>query len=107
MYYVEFFRKKSNVSWETFRSVVEGGYKRWVELHPEDAPVLAIGRTWRLGPPDSSYMIVYRIRDFAQLDEWTKSRSSDSDSEKAIMEGTLAVADMDSGVYEDIGMELP
>lgn len=52
-------------------------------------------------------MIVYKIQNFSQLDEWSKNRSRDSDSEKAIMEGTLAVADMDSGVYEDIGMELP
>ena len=107
MYYVEFFRKKADVSWETFRSVVEGGYKRWVELHPEDAPVVAIGRTWRLGPSSSPYIIVYKINNFSQLDEWTKRRSNDPDSEKAIMEGTLAVADMDSGIYEDIGMEQP
>ena len=52
-------------------------------------------------------MIVYKIENFSQLDEWTINRVSDPDSEKAIMEGTLAVADMDSGVYEDIGMELP
>ena len=106
MYYVEFFKKKPNVSWEQFRDVIEGGYRRWVELHPEDAPVLAVGRTWRLGPRDASYMIVYKIENFSQLDEWTINRVSDPDSEKAIMEGTLAVADMDSGVYEDIGMVL-
>ena len=52
-------------------------------------------------------MIVYKIKDFSQLDEWTKNRNNDPDSERAIMEGTLAVADMDSGIYEDIGMELP
>ena len=107
MYYVEFFRKKPEVSWEHFRSVVEGGYRRWVELHPQDAPVLAVGRTWRLGPKDFSYMIVYRIKNFAQIDEWTALRKGDPDSEKAIMQGTLSVAEMDSGIYEDIGMELP
>jgi hypothetical protein len=106
MYYVEFFRKKPDVSWEDFRRVVEGAYKRWAEIHPEDAPVLAMGRTWRLGPRDASYIIVWKIPDFARIDEWTRARREDPASAAAVDEGTLSVADMDAGVYDDIGLEL-
>ena len=52
-------------------------------------------------------MIVYKVKNFAQIDEWTALRKGDPDSEKAIMQGTLSVAEMDSGIYEDIGMEMP
>lgn len=106
MYYVEFFRKKPDVSWEEFRRVVEGAYKHWMELHPGDAPALAVGRTWRLGPRNASYIIAWRIPDFAHIDEWTRARRADPASDAAVMKGTLSVADMDAGVYEDIGMEL-
>lgn len=106
MYYVEFFQKKPHVSWEEFQRVVAGAYEHWVELHPEDAPVLAIGRTWRLAPRDASYVIVWKISDFARIDEWTQARRQDPASDAAVMQGTLSVADMDAGVYEDIGLEL-
>jgi hypothetical protein len=106
MYYVEFFRKRPNVTWDEFNRVVRGAYKHWVELHPEDAPVLAVGRTWRLGPSAAQYMIVWEIPDFARIDEWTRARREDEASDAAVMTGTLSVADMDAGVYEDIGSEL-
>jgi len=106
VYYVEFFRKKPNVTSEEFRRVIEGAYKHWAELHPEDAPVLAIARTWRLGPPEAQYMIVWKIPDFARIDEWTAARRSDPASAAAVDQGTISVADVDAGVYEDIGLEL-
>lgn len=106
MYYVEFFRKKPDVGWDEFRRVVEGAFKHWAELHPEDAPVLAIGRTWRLGPPDAQYIIVWKIPDFARIDEWTAARRDDPVSAAAVDRGTISVADMDAGVYDDIGLEL-
>jgi hypothetical protein len=106
VYYVEFFRKKPDVSWEDFQRVVGGAYKRWVELHPDDSPVLAMGRTWRLGPRDASYVIVWKIPDFTRIDDWTRARREDPASDAAVMQGTLSVADMDAGVYEDLGFEL-
>jgi hypothetical protein len=106
MYYVEFFRKKPDVSWDQFRQVIDVAYRKWAELHPEDSPVLAIGRTWRLGPGATPYIIIWKIPDFARIDEWTASRRADSASAAAIEQGTLSVADMDAGVYEDIGTEL-
>jgi hypothetical protein len=106
VYYVEFFRKRPDVSWPEFRRVVERAYRHWVELHPQDAPVLAIGRTWRLGPRDASYIIVWRVPSMARLDEWTAARRSDPASDEAVMGGTLSVADMDAGVYDEIGLEM-
>jgi hypothetical protein len=106
VYYIEFFRKKPDVSWEEFRHVVEGAYKRWMELHPGDAPALAVGRTWRLGPREASYIIAWKIPDFARIDQWTRARREDAASDEAVMKGTLSVAEMDAGVYEEIGLEL-
>ena len=106
VYYIEFIRKKAGVEWDEFNRVVRTAFKHWAELHPEDAPVLAVGRTWRLGPADASYLIVWRIPDFARLDAWTRARREDLASEEAVMKGTLSVADMDAGVYDEIGLEM-
>jgi hypothetical protein len=106
LYYVEFIRKKPDVTWEDFNRVVRRAYKHWAELHPEDSPVLAVARTWRLGPVDASYMIIWNMPDFARLDHWTKVRREDPASEAAVMEGTLSVADIDAGIYDEIGMEM-
>jgi hypothetical protein len=85
---------------------VRDAYKKWAELHPEDAPVLAIGRTWRLGPKDAPYVIVWKIPDFARIDQWTEARRRDVASAAAIDTGTLSVSEIDAGVYEDIGDEM-
>jgi hypothetical protein len=105
VYYIEFLRRKADVSWDEFRRVVEGACRQWSGLHPEDVPVLAIGRTWRLGPRDIPYMIVWRIPDMARIDSWTRARIDDPASEDAIRTGVLAVAEIDGGVYADIGTE--
>ena len=106
MYYVEFIRKKPNVSWDEFNEVIRNGFKKWATLHPEDAPVLAAGRTWRLGPDEAPYLIVWKIPSFARIDEWSEVRRRDRASEEAIMGGTLHVADIQAGVYDDIGSEM-
>ena len=106
MYYAEFIRKRPGVEWEEFNRVIRSAYKRWVELHPEDVPVLAVGRTWRLGPSSAQYMIVWKLPDFAHIDEWTRTRREDPESEAAVMQGTLSVAEVEAGVYDEIGLEL-
>jgi hypothetical protein len=68
--------------------------------------VLAAGRTWRLAPSSAQYMIVWKIPDFARLDEWTRARREDPSSDAAVMQGTLSVAEMDAGVYEELGSEM-
>jgi hypothetical protein len=106
LYYVEFIRKRPDVTWERFREVVGRAYTRWAEQHPEDAPVLAIGRTWRLGPSNASYIIVWRVDDFSRVDDWTELRRRDVESAAIVDEGTLSVSEIDAGMYEDIGSEL-
>jgi hypothetical protein len=51
-------------------------------------------------------MIVWRIPDIARIDDWTRARRDDLASENAVMQGTLSVADIDAGVYDDIGLEM-
>ncbi len=51
-------------------------------------------------------MIVWKIPDFARIDEWTAARREDPLSAAAVDRGTISVADMDAGVYDDIGREL-
>lgn len=106
MYYVEFVRKKPHISWDQFNKVIRTAFKKWEALHPDDVPVLAVGRTWRLGPEEVPYMIVWKIPSFARIDEWSEVRRRDLASDNAVMEGTLSVADIQAGVYEDIGLEM-
>jgi hypothetical protein len=49
---------------------------------------------------------VSKIPAFARIDEWTAARRSDPASAAAVDRGTLSVADLDAGVYEEIGSEL-
>jgi hypothetical protein len=105
-YYIEFIRKRDDVPWDVFDSVIRTAYRRWASLHPEDRPVLAVGRTWRLGPTHAPYMIAYEIPNMARIDEWTAARREDLESSAAIDQGTLSVAEIDAGVYERIGDEM-
>jgi hypothetical protein len=106
VYYVEFIRKRPDVSWTDFQRVIRIAYKHWAELHPDDSPILALGRTWRLGPHNASYIIIWNIPDLARIDEWTRARRADVASEEAVTGGTLSVAEIEAGVYDDIGLEL-
>ena len=51
MYYVEFYSRKPGVDPERFRETVKRTDAYWASANPQDRPVLAIGRTWRLGGP--------------------------------------------------------
>jgi hypothetical protein len=51
-------------------------------------------------------MIVWEIPDFARIDAWTAARHEDRRSDDLILKGTLSVADVDAGVYQDIGLEM-
>ena len=102
MYYVEFYSRKQHVTPEEFRQTVLRTDAYWAESNPKDRPVLAIGRTWRLGGP--RYIKVWEIPDAARIDEWTEQRLSDPAARQAI-EDWLAVVDCDAGLYEDLGNE--
>ena len=102
MYYVEFYSRKPGVDPERFRETVKRTDAYWAEANPQDRPVLAIGRTWRLGGPH--YIVVWEIDSAARIDEWTEQRLADPDARQAI-EDWLEVVDCDAGLYEDIGLE--
>jgi hypothetical protein len=103
MYYVEFYSRKAGVSAERFRETVKRTDAYWSAANPQDKPVLAIGRTWRLGGPH--YIVVWQIDSAARIDEWNDQRLSDPEARKAI-EDWLEVVDCDAGLYEDLGQEM-
>jgi hypothetical protein len=103
MYYVEFYSRKPGVSAEQFSETVKRTDAWWAANNPEDRPVLAIGRTWRLGGPQ--YIVVWRIGAAARIDEWNERRRTDPEARKAI-EDWLEVVDCDAGLYEDFGEEM-
>ena len=102
MYYVEFYTRKPHVSPEEFHATVLRTDKYWAEANPKDRPVLAIGRTWRLGGPH--YIVVWEIPAASRIDEWTEQRASDPVARQAL-DDWLAVVDCDAGLYEDLGKE--
>jgi hypothetical protein len=106
VYYIEFFRKRPEVSWEQFSEVIGRNFRTWAEEHPEDKPVLAIGRTWRLGPESVPYMVVWEIPSFAHIDEWSALRKRDEASRLGGEGSLLSVAIVDGGIYETIGEEV-
>jgi hypothetical protein len=102
MYYIEFYSRKTGVSAETFHETVKRTDAYWAENNPQDRPVLALGRTWRLGGPH--YMKIWEIDSAARIDEWTEQRASDPEADRMINEW-LSVVDCDAGLYEDLGSE--
>ena len=102
MYYVEFYSRKPGVSPQEFHETVKRTDAYWATANPKDRPVLAIGRTWRLGGPH--YIVVWEIDSAARIDEWTQQRETDREARQAI-EDWLEVVDCDAGLYENIGYE--
>jgi len=104
MYYIEFVERNEDVSPERFREVVTMSTDRWAREHPEDALVLSIGRTWRLGPRPT-YMTIWRIDGFARLQEWTEEFRQTETLQKHD-EFTEVATIVDAGIYEDLGDEV-
>jgi type II secretory pathway component PulM len=102
MYYVEFYSRKAGVDPEHFRETVKRTDAYWASANPKDRPVLAIGRTWRLGGPH--YIVVWEIPAASRIDEWTAQRLEDPEARRHIEEW-LEVVDCDAGLYEDLGLE--
>jgi hypothetical protein len=102
VYYVEFYSRKPHVSADEFREIVLRTHRHWDEQNSRDRPVLAIGRTWRLGGPH--YIVVWEIEGAKRIDGWTEQRRTDPESARLIDEW-LEVVDCDAGLYEDLGLE--
>ena len=102
MYYIEFYSRKVNVDAKTFRETVQRTDAYWAKANPQDRPVLAVGRTWRLGGPH--YIKVWEIDSAARIDEWKEQRRQDPEA-AAMIDLWLTVVDCDAGLYEDLGHE--
>jgi hypothetical protein len=102
MFYIEFYSRKPGVSPEVFRETVKRTDAYWARANPQDRPVLAVGRTWRLGGPH--YIVVWEIDGSARLDEWKETLATDPEAQ-AMMADWQAVVDCDAGLYETLGQE--
>lgn len=73
MIYVEYTSRRPGVSLEAFHKIMRLGTGGWGSEHGDDAAVLVLGRTWRLGP-EPEYMIVWHVPAFGpeRLDEWER-----------------------------------
>lgn len=104
MYYIEFVEKNEGVSQQEFQDVVRASNERWAAEHPDDELVMIIGRTWRLGPRPT-YMVIWRIKDFAAFEAWNaefrKTHVLENHAEFRDV-GTI----VNAGVYEDLGSEV-
>jgi hypothetical protein len=104
MYYIEFFSRKPGVPLKQFHEVVKRSQQEWLAQHPEDELLLCIGRTWRMGPKPL-YLAVWKIPNFARIDEWTRIFREEQASLLAHSEFEAVAVIEDAGVYEDFGLE--
>jgi hypothetical protein len=80
--YVEYTSRRPGVALEAFHKIVELGTGGWSADHGDDAAILVLGRTWRLGP-EPEYMIVWNVPAFGpeRLDDWESTfRSGAADA---------------------------
>lgn len=72
--YIEFIRRRASADLDGFRKVLTGGQQGWADSYAADRLVLAVGRTWRIGP-DMEYLFVWHCpgHDLERLDDWEAS----------------------------------
>ncbi len=104
MYYIEFVEKNEGITQKEFQEVVRASNERWAAEHPDDELVMMIGRTWRLGPRPT-YMVIWRIRDFAAFEAWNAEfRTTRGLENHGVFRDVGTI--VDAGVYEDLGSEV-
>lgn len=104
MYYIEFFERRPDVPHARFQEVIQACTARWAREHPQDQPVLCIGRTWRLGPKPAN-LIVWRIAGWQTFETWTDEfRTERGLGNHAEFQAVATI--VDAGVYDDIGKEI-
>lgn len=71
--YIEFISRRAGVSLEAFHQVAGRGQTGWADENAEDQLLLALGRTWRVGP-EPEYLGVWFSPDgdLGRLDEWER-----------------------------------
>jgi hypothetical protein len=100
--YVEYISRRPGVSLETFHKIMRLGPGGWASEHGEDAAVLILGRTWRVGP-EPEYMCIWNSPAYGleRLDDWERVfRSGEAD---AVQEPFQLAARIDrAGCYEPL-----
>ena len=100
--YIEYFSRRPGVDLETFRSKAAQGQEGWDSGYGEDRLVLALARTWRLGP-EPEYLAVWHSPEagFDRLDTWDDIfRSGEADH---LEQPFFQVARIDvAGCYEPL-----
>ena len=98
MIYVEFIRRDRHVPIEIFRAL--GDQASWTD--PDDALVLNVGRTLRLGP-HPAYMAFWKCKGMARLDEWEAHFQSDAGHSDVHEQAThRAIHLIDAGCFDEI-----
>lgn len=98
MIYVEFIKRDRHMPIEIFRAL--GDQASWTD--PDDALVLNVGRTLRLGP-HPAYMAFWKCKGMARLDEWEAHFRSDAGLSDAYEMAThRAIHLIDAGCFDEI-----
>ncbi|MGH6719731.1 MAG: hypothetical protein ACREER_10470 [Alphaproteobacteria bacterium] len=98
MIYVEFIRRDRFIPIELFRAL--GDQASWTD--PDDALVLNVGRTLRLGP-HPPYMAFWTCKGMARLDEWEAHFQSDAGLGDTYEQAThKAIHLSDAGCFDEI-----
>ena len=98
MIYVEFIRRDRFMPVELFRAL--GDQSSWID--PEDALVLSVGRTLRLGP-HPAYLAFWRCKGMARLDEWEAHFQSDAGlGDTAELATHKAIHISDAGCFDEV-----
>ena len=71
--YIEYISRRSGIGLHEFHTVVGGGQTGWSGDYSEDAAILNLGRSWRMGP-EPEYMCVWYTPDagMERIDEWER-----------------------------------
>lgn len=71
MIYIEFISRRPGVSIEAFHKVAGRGQLGWADEHGDDDLLLALGRTWRIGP-EPEYLGIWSSPNhgFERFDDW-------------------------------------
>ncbi len=104
MYYIEFFERRPGVSHARFQEVIWACTDRWSNEHPNDRPVLCIGRTRHLGPEPGN-LIVWKIEGWNTFEKWTAEfRTEQGLANHSEFQAVATI--VDAGVYDDVGKEI-
>jgi hypothetical protein len=71
--YIEYISRRPGIGLHEFHTVVGGGQTGWSGDYSEDAALLNLGRSWRMGP-EPEYMCVWYTPDagMERIDEWER-----------------------------------